>query len=311
MGLPGASSTPAEERGNYVDTTGNLPRVKPLQLAIAPGLIGLPQNAQELAIFHILDGGNPELKKLCIVGFAESSRNLAPSAGDEYEFWGMNHLYPYVDRPWSRWFDLHLVEDMPKLNFWGAKVNGKATYKEFLETAPFPIYMHEEFPQFPPSRRYPIEIAKNVFGDGAPDELRGYFTNSIAYCVALAMLEGYRHIEIFGVDMRHDEEWHWQRSNCEFYLGWARALGITIVIPPQSALLSQAYQYGYERDLPTDLTEIRNFLIGEVPRLEKAFKEAEQRNFEDIRLMCHADGARQWVDMLLFRLEQKRRGGTF
>ena len=67
-----------------------------------------------------------------------------------------------------------------------------------------------------------------------------YLESSIAYMMALAILEKVDRIGIWGVDLHCESEYVYQRPNLEYLIGLARGKGIKVFIPPQSALLSHA-----------------------------------------------------------------------
>mgnify|MGYP001575518399 FL=1 len=57
-----------------------------------------------------------------------------------------------------------------------------------------------------------------------------------------------REIAIFGIDLVVGEEYDFQKACVEYVIGLANARGITVRIPPQSALLKQRWRYGYFRE---------------------------------------------------------------
>ena len=76
---------------------------------------------------------------------------------------------------------------------------------------------------------YPFDaVAKTI---GQP-----YWNSSIAYAMALAIHEGAQEIAIYGVDMDGTDEFGYQKANMEYLIGVARGRGISVYIPPQSAL---------------------------------------------------------------------------
>jgi hypothetical protein len=67
------------------------------------------------------------------------------------------------------------------------------------------------------------EVSETIYGD--------YFNSSVGFMLALAIHEGAEEIAIYGVDMRADEEYGYQRPNCEYLIGLARGKGIKVHIP--------------------------------------------------------------------------------
>lgn len=201
-------------------------------------------------------------RRVAIVGFAPSSLNIAiqsvfvdptwePQNPDKpSEIWGLNELYkvPGVTKA-TRWFDIHDRRD------------GDISLRDpenimWLKSQRMPVFMQDHFDDIPPSVRFPIELCTRHFRTN-------YFTNTISYELALAILEGrdergwvvdpmqaFGEIHVYGVDMAQDaaaySEYREQRPSVEYFLGWARALGIKTYVPPQSDLLKTTFMYGYE-----------------------------------------------------------------
>jgi hypothetical protein len=106
----------------------------------------------------------------------------------------------------------------------------------------FPIYMQERNPEIPMSVRFPKEKIMAEFGS--------YFTNSISWEIAMAIMEGFKKIYLFGIDMATHSEYHYERPSVEYFLGWAKGRGIDIMIPQKSDLLKTLWLYPYEDSAP-------------------------------------------------------------
>jgi len=76
-----------------------------------------------------------------------------------------------------------------------------------------------------------------------------YFSNSIAYMVALALYEGYTHISTFGIAQAGTGEYAMERKCLEFWIGMAIGMGVIFNIRTPSSLLQNdtGYMYGYMR----------------------------------------------------------------
>ena len=171
------------------------------------------------------------LSKVVIVAYAPSSRDLAPVLDPECEVWGLNDLHVTGLPRITRWFDIHPRESLFQKN------RNEHHYKWLCQPHPFPVFMQEHYDEFPSSVRYPIEAMTERFGD--------YWTNSVSYMLALAIAEGFKTIYLYGVDMALDSEYKDQKPSCEYIIGFARGLGIEVVIPMESDLLKSAFRYGY------------------------------------------------------------------
>ena len=174
----------------------------------------------------------PKRDKVAIMGFATSSRDLAPFDDPTYEIWTLNQLYRHVPRA-TRHFDIHCNWDEDN-------VEG-TDHRGWITESPIPVYMMESHDEFPNAVRYPVE---RVIKDAGID----YFTSTVAFEVGLAMEEGFKEIALYGIDLIVGTEYSVQKACLEFWLGMAHARGINVKIPGESALLKQAYRYGYERE---------------------------------------------------------------
>jgi hypothetical protein len=229
--------------------------------------------------------------KLILAGFWEGNRDQAPYADDSFEVWGLNHLHPYIPR-WSRWFDFHRPE-------WSAanlKPEVWADQDAFLrKNHGKPIYMLEARPEYPCVRPYPIDEVVRGLG-------RRYFTNGLAYMVALALLEGrFAEIQVWGADMRHSEEYAIQRPCFEYWLGRCEGAGIKVVIPPSAALLSAERAYGYEDE---------GGMVGEALRAHReVLAKALAMKDQAVSQAQTYDGVIQTEQEWIRRWEQRSRGG--
>lgn len=177
-------------------------------------------------------------QRICIIGFSNSTRDLAPT-DDSWEYWGMNHLYPHVERPWSRWFEMH------PFSWIRAREHKWRGYVEWLRNRPFPVMMLDESVDVPYAVSYPLaEIRQDLNWPALMEE--DYFASTPAYAFAYAMMLKPERIAVYGIDMVKEDEYIVQRANFEFLLGIAHGRGIELEIPPGSALLKAAWLYGYE-----------------------------------------------------------------
>lgn len=168
--------------------------------------------------------------KVVILGYAPSSRDLAPFKDQSFEIWGMNELYLLVPRI-DVLFDVHDYELMKS-----KERNPK--HLEWLQNAKIPVYMQKHFDDIPRSLPLPLKAMVDAHGS--------YFTNSVSYMISLAILMGYKEIHLYGIDMATDVEYQVQRPSVEYFVGIAVGAGIDVYIPPQSDICKSPYLYGYE-----------------------------------------------------------------
>ena len=112
-------------------------------------------------------------KKIAIIGYTPT-RDEAPWDDPTFEKWACNNLHMHLrpDQKWDVLFDLHdyktIAADVP--------------HEAFLRTCDKPLYVWQPRPEWPTSVAYPKQQALDSFGN--------YFTNSISWMVAAAILEG-------------------------------------------------------------------------------------------------------------------------
>ncbi len=239
-----------------------------------------------------MPGSREPRRKFAIVGFASSTRCMAPLDDPEYAVIGMNQLQrqlrhvvctePGVAKKDAKgepvtalrhadlWFEIHKE--------WNTAVVPGTDHEKWLQDCGIPCFMTECFKELPHSVRYPVGRLSEKF------EIE-YFTSTIAYMFAwvidhidqlvgkrlheiasegetaldvlklIRTLYGEYTIGVFGIDLVVGEEYVAERPCAEFWLGQAMARNISLRIPHQSALLKQHYLYGYQMEADGFITE--------------------------------------------------------
>lgn len=169
------------------------------------------------------------MKKLAIVCGSPSSEMAAPFADEAYEVWVLgNRLnrYPRADVVFEIHDDLSEHGDVER-------------YVRYLLESGKHLVVGEAFPaEGSQVEVFPFDAAKELFGST-------YLTSSSAYMLALALLRGFQHIEVYGVDMAVDDHEYFRQRPCmEAWLGFARGRGVTVVLPPQSPVMKSDFVEG-------------------------------------------------------------------
>ncbi len=99
-------------------------------------------------------------------------------------------------------------------------------------------YLQEAHSELKNSSRYPIEEMIERFGK--------YFTSTASYMVASAIAAGATEICLFGIDLRVDTEYVYERPNFEYMVGMARGMGIEVTVGEQCTILKSHFLYGYD-----------------------------------------------------------------
>jgi hypothetical protein len=175
----------------------------------------------------------PRRKKVAIVGFASNTLHLVPWFDPEFEIWSLNQGHMHCARRTDRHFEMHQPEATADVR--------DPDYLTFLKTLTIPVYMIQQFEEYPTSLRYPIEDAIQYVG-------MDYFTSSIAYMLVLAAMENFEEIHIYGVNLAIGDEYFYEKPNAEFLIGLLRGRGIKVYVPQASALLKMYRRYGYHVD---------------------------------------------------------------
>lgn len=182
------------------------------------------------------------MRKVAIVGSAPGSEMLAPFEDLTWEIWALvQHVHKYPR--FSRVFEIHdnlsdeyqkdLVSKYPNL------VVGSGFQYETGNVT-----------------KFPFDEAEKLFGSL-------YLTSTIAYMVALAIIEGVTHISIYGVDMAVDDNEYFHQQACvAAWIGFAKGKGIEVSLPKNAALLKSSYLYGrtYKEDCGTPPFTYQGFL---------------------------------------------------
>ena len=118
--------------------------------------------------------------------------------------------------------------------------NWDPKYPDWLKGNHVPIMMQDRYKDVPASIKYPFATMITEFP-------RGYMTNTMAYMIALALMEGVTHLGVFGCDYRSNSEYGPQRGGAEYWLGVAEGRGVQVLLPPGCDLLNKpSLLYGYE-----------------------------------------------------------------
>lgn len=183
-------------------------------------------------------------KKVAIVGFAAGHAHKAPFADDQVEKWGINQLWKVLpDRHFDRWFELHSLYDFYHAN---------PGHQDFLRQFQGPVYVREQ--DYALALEWGIDTAQPFPHRVLVDQFRPYFTNTISWLLALAIMMRPEWVGLYGVDMAQDHllaaEYSEQRPSCEYFCGIIEAIGIDLIIPGGSDLLGATHLYGYENSGP-------------------------------------------------------------
>jgi len=146
------------------------------------------------------------------------------------------------DRRWDRWFELHSLWEFYHAN---------EPHKDFLRSLAakdVPVYVREQ--DYALALEWGITSAQPFPHRVLLEQFRPYFTNTISWLLALAIMMRPEWLGIYGVDMAQDHllaaEYSEQRPSCEYFIGLAEGVGMEVFIPGGSDLVAGTHLYGYE-----------------------------------------------------------------
>lgn len=177
------------------------------------------------------------MDRVAIVCGAPSSEMSAPWDDATIDIWVLGNRsqrYPRFDRI----FEIH--DDLSQHD---------PQYAQWLVDKDVDLIVGENFPiDSDHVTVFPYKECSQLIGST-------YLTSSSACMLAYALLQGYKYIELYGVDMAVDDhEYFWQRPCMEFWVGFAKGMGCDVVIPEQSPLCKSEYVEG--RDFGTHRPQV-------------------------------------------------------
>lgn len=178
---------------------------------------------------------------VALVGLSPRSCGYAPFQNSEVELWGENeaHAFKFFTRA-TRWFQVH--------NSYRQKTakRGIQGHYDWLKANPWliPIMMPKQDKSIPLSVDYPLaEVCEKYLGRlyRGGEHLK-YFNSSFDYMIALALIDGFERIELYGFDMAGDNEYSLQKPSAEFWIGIASQHAEVAL--PENCLLVKSELYG-------------------------------------------------------------------
>lgn len=257
-------------------------------------------------------------RKLAIVGFT-SSLHLAPWGDPEWEVIGCNNLHNQIPELWPQataWQNLHKWPD----------IKCDPGHVAWLLEAPFPVWL---FPQtiadaakdgvvFPTAVPFPVD---EILAAAAGMAGERYFTNSIAWMVALAVMRLQdvedAELALYGIDLAQETEYRVERPCVEYWLGVAEALGIKVTIPAQADILKSAFLYGvdhggdaFAEKVRVRIAELEQKLVEANAQWETLRSQMEQTRYMQYQVAGALEDCRYWAQNWLQQPGNVRQGGA-
>lgn len=161
----------------------------------------------------------------------------------DVETWTVGKMLMLKDPPKrvDRIFSLDAIDDMKIIK---RGVFSREAFIGEINRRAVPYYSSVLEPEIPLSAEYPL---KDVVGRFKVP----YFSNTISYMIALALFEGVRTLNLYGVAQMGAHEYVTERGCVEFWLGMALGKGVSVNIETPSLVMrnNSEYPYGYMRTL--------------------------------------------------------------
>ncbi len=179
--------------------------------------------------------------KIAILGSAPSSTLLAPFDDPDWAIWCTSpSVFATCGAKRSDvWFELHrwLPYKPAQLGAPGTRPWFSPEFHAFLKAYQGTVFMTEQQPDIPNCTPFPYKDLLDKYGPY-------FFSSSVSWMLALAIEQAPKAIGLFGIDMAAGEEWGYQRPACQHFVGLAKAMGIDVVLPPESDLMRHSTLYG-------------------------------------------------------------------
>lgn len=197
------------------------------------------------------------MKTVRIYGAARNVREAPVRTEKDVEVWLSNSTTttlircPRAINEWTRWFNLH-----SRQHILGTYPSAWTYYQEKAEGRP--IYLLKAQPDVPTSVAFPRKQIQEAFAtEKRPNR---YFTCSICWLIAFAVLEGFERIELWGFELRDTKPgsaFAWERPCVAYWIKMARDRGIDVFY--QDAVV-KLYDAG--KMIPGDPDEYSGLLYG-------------------------------------------------
>lgn len=162
---------------------------------------------------------NTSRRSLAIVGMHPNGRERVPWDDPSVAVWLLNEaaMKPEKYPRWDALLQIHPPEVYASHHNWVNKDHWIWLQKRHGK----PIYMQAVDPRVPDSVRYPLEqvLALTPYR---------YLRSSVAEALALAIVQGWQHIALYGSELTSNTEYAYQATNYAFWIGFAHGRGIDL-----------------------------------------------------------------------------------
>lgn len=171
--------------------------------------------------------------KLAIVGSGQETRNNAPWNDKGYDVWVFNEA---ANQSWCKRWDACFQLHKPMI-YTGPNTKDIKHWEWLQEKHGKPIYMQSLDSRVPDCVDYPLQDVITLAG-------MSYLSSTVCFALALAVLQGYEQIDLYGIEMSFSE-YQYQSECYRFWVGFAKGRGIKVNLYSGQHLFESPL-YGYE-----------------------------------------------------------------
>lgn len=185
--------------------------------------------------------------KIALVG-STLSRLHAPYGRRGWSVWAhacVHALRGMSDKRVDLWFELHRPSVRAQAKTWDPH------YQDWLARRDrAPIMLQRATRAVPHSETFPRQAIEAWARSRGLQTGQIYATSTLSWMILLALTKEPSEIGIWGCNFAQKEEYRVQRPCVEYWIGAARALGVTVTLAPTSPLCRSRHIYGYDGHRP-------------------------------------------------------------
>jgi len=188
------------------------------------------------------------VKKICaIVGSHPGTRQDFDFSRTDCDVWTFNEALSRAESPTANEADKWCVRSdaifqMHAPAVWRNPTNRNDQFHaDWLRLGKTPIiYMMEAYEEVPRAIKYPLDEVADFVGGNCLK----FMTSSVTHALGLALYQGYKTIEIYGVEMETETEYIFQRDGVTYWFGVIDGRGVDLIT--HCGFMKERYIYGYE-----------------------------------------------------------------
>jgi hypothetical protein len=189
-------------------------------------------------------GGDAMKPTVAIVGSHPRTREDFDFAREDCDIWLFNEAIS-GNNPWAKRADLVFQMHVPAIWRNPANRNDPHHYEWLKTQDQCDVMMQDVYEDVPRSKMYPLTDIARMLGTTAAELMNvdHFLSSSVPQAIALAILWGYKRIEVYGVAMETNTEYQFQREGVAFWIGFAKGHGVDLLFADPTF---RAPLYGYE-----------------------------------------------------------------